>query len=192
MLFVVSKPPGSWLHFAFHFGTEFLQSAEILMRLYEADRLKGGEGDGYEISSGRFDAALQAIRAGLRTPEELAAGLSREEIKALRDQWDSEVRSLVGIMWEKYSDTMHARTKRRHALAVMKDDPDPRIETKKMHAAAAIGHAGPGSVDRILSGKKAQGGIYDIDARLLKPDANVAAITGYIVPPVPVPPRKKR
>lgn len=198
MLDPMPKPPFSSIHYFFHFGTEFLQVAEIVKRLTYASQIANRKTvplppAGYPGE--KFHEALRAALDGLRTPEELVANLTSDEISELLKEWEKEMQTLGKIVWDRYADSMGMRTKRRWARRLMADDPEPRILARKSNAAKAMGLAGAGSIDALLNAKKAQGGIYDMDPRLLKdPAADEEKILGYLVPPIPVSKasRKKR
>lgn len=191
------RPYDHWLWHLFHYGAEFLQAAEVLSRLRRADHLQRGalpyyhEYEELEETSKAVDEAIQAARDDLRTPEDLAATLKPDEMKALRGLWESEVADLASIVYAKYSVTMRDRRRRAHVLQVMRESPDPREDAKKMHAAISIGYT-PKAVEKVLKNKKAQGGVYDVDKRLVKPGADTSRWFRHVPPPIPVSPRKKR
>lgn len=194
MLGSVPDLPYNTLHFLFHLGTEFLQAAEVLNRLREADRLVNSQAaEPGAVRREPFDESLRVLHDQLRTPEDLAAALSPKEIRALRDAWEIEVRDLIAIMWAKYADTFWLRIKRRMARRYLAADADHRVEARKTRAATKMGLAGPGSIDKLLTSKKAQGGVYDIDPRLLRYTDGGDPLA-YVVPAIPVSKasRKKR
>lgn len=198
-----AKPWPEWLAFVEWQASEMLAIVDLVNRLRLAE-VKAGvsvdvpgftgaqpvplfDDEGLEHKGVRFASASTMtvigntyadVRRALMKPNEIAQTLSPAQIRAQREEWENRLREWASGIYAHFADTIRARSIKRVSERRQKFYARGNASKAKMWQELADEFeidGGERSIKRAMGSHKAQGGILDVDPRILHYDPLVPA-----------------